>query len=69
MDDLANGCEVSISRWSLGGGSIYIEQPFRYMRRGKEKKMLRLNKPLYCLKQALRAWNERIDTYKKNGYK
>jgi len=39
------------------------------MRIGEEKKVLKLEKALYSLKQAPRAWNERIDTYfKKNGY-
>jgi len=48
---------------------IYVEQPLRYMRRDEEKKVLRLKKAFYGLKQALRAWNERINTYfKKNGY-
>jgi len=48
---------------------VYVEQPLGYMRRGEEKKVLRLKKPLYGLKQVPRVWNERIDTYfKKNGY-
>jgi len=48
---------------------VYVEQPHGYMRRGKEKKVLRLKKTLYGLKEASRAWNERIDTYfKKNRY-
>lgn len=47
---------------------VYIEQPTRYMKLGKENKVLKLKKTLYELKQALlRAWNTRIDTYfKKN---
>jgi len=36
---------------------VYVEQPLGYMRRGEEKKMLRLKKALYGLKQAPRAWN------------
>jgi len=48
---------------------VYVEQPLGYMRRGEEKKVLRLKKAPYGLKQAPRALNERIDTYfKKNGY-
>jgi len=48
---------------------VYVEQPLGYMRRGEEKKVLRLKKALYGLKQAPRAWNYRIDKYfKKKGY-
>nr|KYP55970.1 Retrovirus-related Pol polyprotein from transposon TNT 1-94 [Cajanus cajan] len=48
---------------------VYVEQPLGYMKRGDEKKVLRLRKSLYGLKQAPRSWNERIDGYfKKNGY-
>jgi len=40
------------------------------MKIGKEKKVLKLKKALYRLKQAPRAWNTRIDTYfKKNEFK
>jgi len=41
---------------------VYVEQPLGYMRRGVEKKVLRLKKALYGLKQAPRGWNERINT-------
>jgi len=34
---------------------VYIEQPLGCMRRGEEKKVLRLKKALFGLKQALRA--------------
>ena len=49
---------------------VYLEQPLGYVKIGEEKKILKLKKALYRLKQAPRAWNTHIDTYfKKNGYK
>jgi len=42
---------------------VYIEQSLGYIRIGEEKKVLRLKKALYGMKQALRAWNDRIHTY------
>jgi len=42
---------------------VYIEKPLSYIRRGEEKKVLRLKKALYGLKQAPRVWNNRIHTY------
>ena len=48
---------------------VYVEQPLGYMRRGEEKKVLRLKKALYGLKQAPQEWNYCIDKYfKKKGY-
>jgi Reverse transcriptase (RNA-dependent DNA polymerase) len=40
---------------------VYIEQPPGYLKKGCEGKVLKLKKVLYSLKQALRAWNTRID--------
>ncbi|PNX68223.1 reverse transcriptase, partial [Trifolium pratense] len=42
---------------------VYIEQPQGYEVKGKEEKVLKLKKTLYGFKQALRAWNARIDKY------
>jgi hypothetical protein len=48
---------------------IYVEQPMGYVIKGDEKKVLKLIKTLYSLKQAPRAWNNRIDNYfQKNGF-
>ena len=42
---------------------VYIEEPLGYVVKGHEGKVLRLKKAFYWLKQALRAWNSRIDKY------
>ncbi|KAK0589362.1 hypothetical protein LWI29_013222 [Acer saccharum] len=48
---------------------IYVEQPPRYVKKGREDKVCRLKKALYGLKQAPRAWNMRIDDYfQENGF-
>ncbi|RDX98957.1 Copia protein, partial [Mucuna pruriens] len=47
----------------------YVEQPMGFAIKGQEKKVLKLKKALYDLKQALRAWNSRIDKYfQENGF-
>lgn len=47
----------------------YLELPLEYMKIGEEKKVLKLKKVVYVLKQTLRAWNIFIDTYfKKNEF-
>jgi len=49
---------------------IYIEQLPGYVKIEEEKKVLKLKKAFYGLKQAPPAWNTRIDTYfKENGFK
>jgi hypothetical protein len=42
---------------------VYIEQPMRYEVKGHEDKVIKLNKVLYGLKKAPRAWYSRIDGY------
>jgi Reverse transcriptase (RNA-dependent DNA polymerase) len=49
---------------------MYVEQPLRYMKLENEHNVLKLKKMLYGSKQALRAWNTRIDSYfKENDFK
>ncbi|GJZ04817.1 retrovirus-related pol polyprotein from transposon TNT 1-94 [Tanacetum coccineum] len=49
---------------------VYVEQLPWYMKIRNEKKVLKLKNALHGLKQALRAWNTRINTYfKDNGFK
>eukprot|EP00253_Pinus_taeda_P023320 PITA_23320 len=49
---------------------VYIEQPPGYEKKGQEQKVCRLKKALYWLKQAPRAWYNRIDSYLlENGFK
>ena len=42
---------------------MYVDQPPRYEIKGKELKVYKLKKALYKLKQAPRAWYNRIDSY------
>ena len=42
---------------------IYIEKPEGFVVHGKESHVCKLKKYLYGLKQALRAWYVRIDSY------
>jgi len=42
---------------------IYIDQPHRYIKKGKQDKVYKLKKALYSMKQTLHAWNMRIDDY------
>ena len=48
---------------------VYVEQPPSYVQKGKEDKVYHLKKALYGLRQALRAWNSKIDSYfQQNGF-
>lgn len=42
---------------------VYVEQPPRYVKQGYENHVYKLNKILYELKQARRAWYSYIDAY------
>ena len=42
---------------------VYVEQPQGFEVLGRETHVCRLRRALYRLKQALRAWYSRIDTY------
>lgn len=42
---------------------IYVEQPKGIIEPGKENKVCKLIKTLYRLKQALKVWHERMDSY------
>jgi len=42
---------------------IYVEQPLGYIEAENENKVYKLKKALYGSKQALRAWNTKIDRY------
>ena len=40
---------------------IYVDQPEGFIKRGKESYVLKLRKALYGLRQAPRAWNNKLD--------
>ena len=42
---------------------IYMKQPESYIQEGKENKVCPLNKSLYGLKQSLRQWYKRFDSF------
>jgi hypothetical protein len=42
---------------------VYVKQPLGFELKGKENKVLKLNKALYGLEQAPRAWNKRIGQF------
>ena len=42
---------------------VYVEQPLGFEVKDRDTHVCRLNKTLYELKQAPRAWYERIDSY------
>lgn len=42
---------------------MFVEQPQRFIVKGKEEKVYKLKKTLYKLKQAPRAWYSQIDGY------
>ena len=45
---------------------IFVEQPNGFQVKGQEEKVYKLKKALYDLKQALRAWSNRIDDHLQN---
>ena len=48
--------------WKLSE-DVYIEQPMGYVQKGNEQKVYKLQKSLYGLKQALRAWFSQPEAY------
>jgi hypothetical protein len=40
---------------------VYVHQPPGFIAAGHERKVLRLKKALYGLRQAPRAWNQKLD--------
>lgn len=48
---------------------VYVNQPQGFVIDGNEEKVYKLKKSLYGLKQALRAWYDRLDSYlQQNGF-
>jgi hypothetical protein len=43
------------------GEEVYVSQPPGFIKSGEEKKVYRLHKALYGLRQAPRAWNSKLD--------
>jgi len=42
---------------------VYVQQPQGFEVKGQERKLYKLKKSFYGLKQALRAWNQRIYSF------
>ena len=61
-------CQMGVRCAFLNGPldeEVYVVQPVGFMKHGKERKVYRLYKALYRLKQAPRSWNKKIDTFLK----
>jgi hypothetical protein len=41
---------------------VYVEQPAGFVAQGAEHKVLKLKKALYGMRQAPRAWNDKLDS-------
>lgn len=41
--------------------TVYVKQPDGFVVKGSETKVYRLNKALYGLRQAPRAWNDKLN--------
>jgi hypothetical protein len=62
MEDLSTWCEANISNGFLEE-EIYVKQQLEYIEASNEDKVYKLKKAVYSLKQAMHAWNTRIDRY------
>lgn len=45
---------------------VYVSQPEGFVIKGQEEKVYKLNKALYGLRQALRAWNIKLNRILQN---
>ncbi|WVZ24171.1 hypothetical protein V8G54_002715 [Vigna mungo] len=66
-------CQMDVKSAFLNGPleeEVYVKQPPDFEKKGEEWKVLRLNKALYGLRQAPRAWNVHINSWLiKNGFR
>jgi hypothetical protein len=61
MENLSNRCQISLNGFLEK--KAYIKQSMSYEVKRHENKVLKLNKVLYGLNQAPKAWYSRIDGY------
>ena len=62
MARFPNGCQVKLSQWGSQGRGL-DEQPPRFQKPQSKGMVYRLKKTSFRLKQASRAWNDKIDMY------
>jgi hypothetical protein len=61
MENLSNRCQINLNGFIEK--KVYIKESISYEVNGHENKVLKLNKVLYRLNQALLAWYSCIDGY------